>query len=109
MSAANNEKPEEKVEEDKSLPTLEEVTTALQLAEEELVKFQELQGQALKLQTSIKKTSLKLKKEISMLKLDTHSKDSMQSRLLKLRDAIPETRSFFCRILLGRVNLKVWK
>jgi len=29
-------------------------------------------------------------------------------RVGDLRSVLPETRSFFCRLLLGRVNLKVW-
>jgi hypothetical protein len=100
------------------ITTLADIEKELIEAEREVAEFQHLVGQATKLQNAVKKKSLHLLKEIKSLPKKSSTDNNNNSnntdvteilnRIEALKYIIPETRSFFCRIMLGRINLKFW-
>ena len=75
----------------------------LKEAEVQLAKFQQAIAEAAMAQNAVKKASLRLAKQASKVK-----DEALQARLKALKAVVPETRSLFSRLMLGRVNLKVW-
>ena len=114
MAAAATEDPSARVD----LKTqLDELEKDLVETEGHVKHFYELVDSASKEQQTVKKASLRLLKELSGASAGLTKEQkaeygerlaSIKQRVGALRTVIPETRSFFCRLLLGRVNLKVW-
>ena len=92
---------------------LAEIEKTLEEAENNVQQFYTLIENAAKEQQAVKKTSLSLIKDLNSLPKEQAKEyaeriSSLKFRTAELKSIIPETRSFFCRLLLGRVNLKVW-
>jgi hypothetical protein len=96
---------------------LEQIAKDLEDAEQHVKQFNEHVRNGSKEQQTVKKASLRLKKDLPMalsgLGIDEKKQLSekvaeLNRRIDDLKKVVPETRSFFCRLLLGRVNLKVW-
>lgn len=86
-------------------------------AETHVHKFYSSIDLAWKEQQAVKKASLRLLKDTdgATSKVGAEEKKAVEGELSRikeriraLKNVVPETRSFFCRLLLGRVNLKVW-
>jgi hypothetical protein len=104
--------------------TSKDVSERLKQLEEDLAEaelhvkqFYEHVDNASKAQQLVKKSSLRILKDFSGFSstLTKEQKKELETRLTtvkqrvgNLKQVLPETRSFFCRLLLGRVNLKIW-
>lgn len=96
---------------------IEQVEKDLEEAEAHVKQFYEHVEQASKEQGAVKKVSLRLLKDFpgaskglskELQKEHEERLQAIKQRIDNLKAVLPETRSFFCRLLLGRVNLKVW-
>jgi len=99
------------------LALLEQVEKDLEEAEGKVKQFYEHVNQASREQGAVKKVSLRLLKDypqaVKGLSKEQRKEyeerlSGVQQRIEALKGVLPETRSFFSRLLLGRVNLKVW-
>ena len=102
---------------DDPLATLSQLEQDLAEAEARVAKFYQYVDSSFREQQAVKKASLKLSKEVSTVGKGLTKEQateqairlkSLKQRAASLKSVIPETRSFFCRLMLGRVNLKVW-
>ena len=83
------------------------IAKQLELAEEQVALFHKHMNLASEAQSQVRNMSMALEKEIRALPKDDKRRKSLEQRWKALRDVLPQTRSFFSRIMLGRVNLKV--
>jgi hypothetical protein len=79
----------------------------LKKAETSVQEFNDHMALASAAQSEVKKASLALAKDLRALAPGKARRD-LEERIGALRQVLPETRSFFSRVVLGRVNLKVW-
>jgi hypothetical protein len=84
----------------------ESITKQLKQAEEQVALFHKHMDLASEAQAKVKQMSLSIEKDIKALGPKASVK--FEERRAELKLVLPETRSFFSRMLLGRVNLKVW-
>lgn len=120
------------------IDAIKDIKTDLNVANEKKENFFNLTNEASKIQSQINSSSLKLKnlikktkktlKELTEEMNENNKKNNtnentnekvkikalkdelkiLEEHLHSLRQVRPETRSFFCRMFLGRVNLKIW-
>ena len=80
----------------------------LRAAEEQVAYFHKHMDMATTAQAHVKAMSIALEKEIKALAKSDKHRAALEQRWRVLREVLPQTKSFFSRLLLGRVNLKVW-
>lgn len=97
-----------------ALPDLAQIERELAEAELHVKQFEIHIANASREQQAVKKASLSLSKELSQAAKGLKKTPApaelvqLQRRVQDLKLVLPETRSVFARLMLGRVNLKLW-
>ena len=100
-----------------AIEKIDQLEKDLDAAEARVKAFYNLVNEASREQQSVKKVSLRLHKEVPAVAKGLTKEQlrelepriqALRQRTRNLKSVVPETRSFFCRLMLGRVNLKVW-